>query len=316
MSTKRHSWLQDLAWRLEAAAYVALLFIVRRIPLETASALGGRLATTLGPLTGSHKVVLRNLQLAFPEMPEADRAKLARDQWDNLGRSTFELPWMDELQPSRGRVELVNGERLEAIRKSGKPVVFISGHFANWEVMPCTIVDAGVVCQMTYRAANNPYVDKLIRDARARYGVRLFAPKGSDGSRELLEAMKRGESVALMNDQKFNGGVAAPFMGQPAHTAAAPTRLALRFGADLQPMTVERLPDARFRVTVHEPIVLQNTGSRTADLEYGVAQVNAFIETQVRARPKEWFWVHKRWANAAYDSLSKPAKSAETTPSQ
>jgi integrase len=123
-------------------------------------------------------------------MPEADRAKLARDQWDNLGRSTFELPWMDELQPSRGRVELINGERLEAIRKSGKPVVFISGHFANWEVMPCTIVDAGVVCQMTYRAANNPYVDKLIRDARARYGVRLFAPKGSDGSRELLEAMK------------------------------------------------------------------------------------------------------------------------------
>ena len=308
MSTKRHSWLQDIAWRLEAAAYVVLLFIVRRIPLETASALGGRIATARGPLTGSHKVVLRNLRLAFPEMSEAERAKLARDQWDNLGRSTFELPWMDELQPRRGRVELINGERLEQIRKSGKPVVFISGHFANWEVMPCAIVDAGVVCQMTYRAANNPYVDKLIRDARARYGVRLFAPKGSDGSRELLEAMKRGESVALMNDQKFNGGVAAPFMGQPAHTAAAPTRLALRFGADLQPMTVERLPNARFRVTVHEPIVLRNTGSRTADLEYGVAQVNAFIETQVRARPKEWFWVHKRWANAAYEALSKSGK--------
>ena len=82
---------------------------------------------------------------------------------------------------------------------------------------------------------------------------------------------------------------------------------ALRFGADLQPMTVERLPNARFRVTVHEPIALRRTGSRTADLEYGVAQVNAFIETQVRARPREWFWVHKRWANAAYDSLSEPA---------
>jgi len=310
MSTKRRLWLQDIAWRLEAAAYVALLFIIRRIPLETASALGGRLATALGPLTGSHKVVLRNLQLAFPDMTAAERAQLARDQWDNLGRSTFELPWMDELQPSRGRVELVNGERLEEIRKSAKPVVFISGHFANWEVMPCTIVDAGIVCQMTYRAANNPYVDKLIRDARARYGVRLFAPKGSDGSRELLEAMKRGESVALMNDQKFNGGVAAPFMGQPAHTAAAPTRLALRFGADLQPMTVERLPKARFRVTVHEPIILRNTGSRKADLEYGVAQVNAFIEAQVRARPKEWFWVHKRWANAAYDALSEPKTKA------
>jgi len=183
-------------------------------------------------------------------------------------------------------------------------VVFISGHFSNWEVMPCAIVDAGITCQMTYRAANNPYVDKLIRDARAKYGVQLFAPKGSDGSRELLAAMKRGESVALMNDQKFNGGVAAPFMGQLAHTAAGPTRLALRFGAVLQPMSVERLPKARFRVIVHPPIELERTGAREADLEAGVAKVNAFVEAQVRARPLEWFWVHKRWSNEAYASLA------------
>ena len=241
--------------------------------------------------------------LSRADMPEAEREALARAQWDNLGRSTFELPFMEELQPHRGRVQVVGAERLEEIRRSGQPVVFISGHFSNWEVMPCAIVDAGITCQMTYRAANNVYVDKLIRDARARYGVRLFAPKGSDGSRELLAAMKRGESVALMNDQKFNGGVAAPFMGHLAHTAAAPSRLALRFGTVLQPMSVERLPKAHFRVIVHPPIVLEHTGSRNGDLEAGVARVNAFIEAQVRARPLEWFWVHKRWSNAAYASL-------------
>ena len=304
MSHPRPSFAQDLLWRLEAAAYVTVFALLRLMDIETASALGGWLALKLGPLTGSHRVVQRNLRLAFPELSEAERERIARAQWDNLGRSTFELPFMEELQPHRGRVEMVGAERLEEIRTSGKPVVFISGHFSNWEVMPCAIVDAGITCQMTYRAANNPYVDKLIRDARARYGVQLFAPKGSDGSRELLAAMKRGESVALMNDQKFNGGVAAPFMGQLAHTAAGPTRLALRFGAVLQPMSVERLPKARFRVIVHPPIELEKTGAREADLEAGVARVNAFVEAQVRARPLEWFWVHKRWSNEAYASLA------------
>jgi Kdo2-lipid IVA lauroyltransferase/acyltransferase len=305
MSHPRPSLAQDLIWRLEAAAYVAVFALLRLMTLEMASALGGWLAVRLGPLTGSHKVVQRNLRLAFPEMSEAEREAIARQQWDNLGRSTFELPFMEELQPHRGRVQVEGAERLEEIRTSGKPVVFISGHFSNWEVMPCTIVDAGITCQMTYRAANNPHVDKLIREARARYGVQLFAPKGSEGSRELLAAMQRGESVALMNDQKFNGGVAAPFMGQLAHTAAGPTRLALRFGTVLQPMTVERLPGVRFRVVVHPPIELARTGSREADLEAGVARVNAFVEAQVRARPLEWFWVHKRWSNEAYATLDR-----------
>ena len=303
MSAQRPSLAQDLLWRLEAAAYVGVFALLRLMDIETASALGGWLAMRLGPLTGSHRVVQRNLRLAFPDMPEAEREALARAQWDNLGRSTFELPFMEELQPHRGRVQVVGAERLEEIRRSGQPVVFISGHFSNWEVMPCAIVDAGITCQMTYRAANNVHVDKLIREARARYGVKLFAPKGSDGSRELLAAMQRGESVALMNDQKFNGGVAAPFMGHVAHTAAGPSRLALRFGTVLQPMSVERLPKARFRVIVHPPIALEKTGSREADLEAGVAKVNAFIEAEVRAHPLEWFWVHKRWSNAAYASL-------------
>ena len=88
--------------------------------------------------------------------------------------------------------------------------------------MPAAIAHSPVVCQMTYRAANNPYVDKRIKDSRFRYGVRLFAPKGGDGARELLDGLARGESVALMNDQKFNGGVAAPLFGQMAHTAPGP----------------------------------------------------------------------------------------------
>jgi KDO2-lipid IV(A) lauroyltransferase len=156
---------------------------------------------------------------------------------------------------------------------------------------------------MTYRAANNPYIDKRWKESRARYGVQLFAPKGGDGSRELLAGMNRGASVALMNDQKFNSGVAGTFFGHLVHTAPAPTRLALRFGTVLQPMSVQRLKGARFRAVVHDPIEVPSTGDRTADIKAGVDAVNAFMEARIRERPQEWFWVHKRWANEVYDGL-------------
>jgi KDO2-lipid IV(A) lauroyltransferase len=168
------------------------------------------------------------------------------------------------------------------------------------EVMPAAIIHAGITCQITYRAMNNPYVDSSFRKSRFRYGVRLFAPKGGESARELIRALARGECVALMNDQKFNGGVAAPLFGVTCFTAPGPSSFALRFGIPLQPMSVQRIKRARFRVVVHEPIWLENTGDRNRDLEAGVRKVNAFIEDRVRDRPTEWFWVHKRWPNEVY----------------
>ncbi|HYG25290.1 MAG TPA: lysophospholipid acyltransferase family protein, partial [Caulobacteraceae bacterium] len=253
---------QDLTWRLEALGFDIFTFLFRLLPTDWASWIGGKLVKAVGPFSGSHKIARRNLLIAFPEKDAAWHAKTLAAQWENLGRSFAEFSLMDRIRPSTGRVELVNGERLAEIARTMTPVVFVSGHISNWEVMPAAIVDAGVTCQMTYRAANNPYVDERIKKSRFRYGVRLFAPKGGDGARELLEAMGRGESVALMNDQKFNGGVAAPFFGKLAHTAPGPTRLALRFGTVLQPMSVQRIRGARFRAIVHEPIAVPKTGDR------------------------------------------------------
>ena len=271
MSEKRQPWVQDLLWRLEALGFDLFIGAVRLMGVDRASDFGGWLGRTFGPMSGAHKVATRNLKLAFPDKDAAWHETILREQWDGLGRSFAEFPLMDKILPSTGRVEVINKERLVEIAENRIPVVFVSGHLSNWEVMPAAIVDSGVVCEMTYRAANNPYVDKRIKESRFRYGVRLFAPKGGDGARELLEGMKQGKSVALMNDQKFNSGVAAPFFGHLAHTAPGPTRLAIRFGTVLQPMSVQRLKGARFRAVVHDPIVPPKTGDRTADIEAGGA---------------------------------------------
>lgn len=297
---KLPGWLQTCLYAVEVVLYDLFHLIVRALPVDVASDLGAWLGGTFGPLSSTHKVVKRNLDLAFPDMSPAERKRLLDVQWRNTGRVFAEFPILDKLTPAKGRVEVINGERLDAIREAGKPVVFVSGHFSNWEIMPLTIVHFGVVCEMTYRAANNPWVDKRIKESRARYGVKLFAPKGGDGSRELLQGMKRGASVALMNDQKFNRGLAVPFFGHDAFTAPGPTRLALKFGTVLQTMTVRRLKGARFQAIVHEPIELERTGDRSRDIELGVRRISAFVEEEVRNHPEDWFWVHKRWPNEAY----------------
>jgi KDO2-lipid IV(A) lauroyltransferase len=300
VSDQRPSLARDLAWRLEALAFDLTSAVARLFPVEWVSAAGGWLFRRLGPLTPSARIVSRNIDLAFPDLDPAARARLLDAQWDNLGRTFFEFPLTDHLTPAKGRVEVVGREKLLAIARSGKPAILISGHFANWEVMAAAIVDAGVPARVTYRAANNPYIDKRIIDARARYGVRMFAPKGGMGSRDLIDTLQKGESVTFLNDQKFNKGVAAPFFGHTVHTAGASTRIALKFGAVMQPMSVQRLPGARFRVVMGEPFALAHTGDRDADVTAGVRQINAFVEARVRERPAEWFWVHKRWPRDEY----------------
>jgi KDO2-lipid IV(A) lauroyltransferase len=306
MAKARTSFAQDLAWRLEALGFDLVTALARAFPIDLVSDFGARAFQSLGPLTSAHRVAETNIRIAFPDASDAEVAALLKEQWAHAGRWAVEFPILDRIIADPSRVEVVGAERLAAIARAERPVVFISGHFSSFELMAAVIVHSGVTCQITYRAANNPYFDKRVRANRFRYGVRLFAPKGTDGARELLRALARGESVALMNDQKFNGGVAAPLFGVTCHTAPGPTTFALRFGIPLQPMSVQRIGKARFRVLVHDPIWLEAAGDRNADIEAGVRRINAFIEERIRARPAEWFWVHKRWPNELYKRRRAP----------
>jgi KDO2-lipid IV(A) lauroyltransferase len=286
---------------LESALFDALRALARLFPVDSVSNSGAWLCRRLGPLTSAHRVADRNIRIAFPHYSDAEVKTLLQEQWMELGRSLAEFAILDRVVADRSRVVIHGEALLGAIAAAQRPVVFISGHFSNFEIMAAAMVRCGVRVQVTYRAMNNPYVDERVRRTRFSYGVRMFAPKGLEGARELMRAIGRGESIALLNDQKFNGGVEAPFFGVMAHTAPGPSTFALRFGIPLQPLSVQRAgPGARFEVFVHEPIVLEDTGDREADIEAGVRRINAFIEERIRARPAEWFWVHRRWPNEVY----------------
>ena len=224
MAKQRAAWRQDLVWRLEAFGWDLMTAIMRSIPIDAASGFGGWLMRNLGPLVSTHKTVMRNLLLVFPEWDQAERDRVGRAQWEAFGRLMGEFTICDRILADPGRIELVNFERIEEIKASGKPVVFITGHFSNWELSAATVLAKGLEVDITYRALNNPYADARMKESRARYGVRLFAPKGADGARELLANLKRGVSVGMLNDQKYDEGVPVPFFG---HTVPLPN---LRLG--------------------------------------------------------------------------------------
>jgi KDO2-lipid IV(A) lauroyltransferase len=287
MSLDFPTFAERLRWRLEALAFDMAAGLLRLAPVEAASAFGAFLLPILGPMTGADRTIRRNLQLAFPEKSEAERERIRNATWQSFGRFAAEFTMLDRLTPATGRVEVVGIERLTAIAEGGAPTLMISGHFSNFEIM-------------AYRPANNPYFNDRIIRARARYGVTSLAPKGAGGAREIVRALSRGESVAMLIDQKFNAGVASPLFGHMAHTSPGPVRLARRYGGQVTPLAVRRLKGARFQVLVYEPIVMTDTGDDEADTEAGVRQLNAFIEDRIRERPEEYFWAHRRWPKVMY----------------
>ncbi len=311
MARKPPEWRRRLMWRLEVLAFDTLSGFMRLLPVDAASALGGWFLTTFGPMTGVRKTVDRNLRIAFPDMTADERARLAKAQWEETGRTFAEFPLMDRITPRNGRVEVVGGHYLEEIVRDRIPTIFVSGHFSNYEVMAAVVVQAGVQGRLTYRAINNPFIDKRVIESRRRYGVELFSAKGVDSARELYQCLDQGDSIGMMVDQKFTFGVSVPFFGKRAPTNPGPARFALRANARIQPLSVTRLKGARFRMTLHEPFRVERSGDRNADVEAAMLRITRFIEDRVRERPEQYFWVHRRWADEVYRELAeKDAASA------
>lgn len=297
----RASFGQRVQWRLETIAWdVIYWWPMKWLGPDTASNVGGWMMKKIGPRLSQHKTTRRNLKLAFPDWSDAEIDRTALAAWESAGRTAGELPHLPAIDPYMGgRVEIVGVERLDAINASGKGAVFISGHFANWEIMPAAICKRIPRAVMTYRALNNPHIDRRINRLRRDYGTGTAAPKGI-GTRELMRALARGAPVALMNDQKFREGIAVPLFGYDAMTAQGPTRLALKYGVPIVPVSTVRTGPARFRVEIHEPFVPQDTGDADDDILASVNRINQFLEDCIRAQPGQWFWQHRRWPKEAW----------------
>jgi Kdo2-lipid IVA lauroyltransferase/acyltransferase len=291
-----------IGWSVEAFLWDWVFWNpMKSLPMEAASNAASALLRRLGPLSAPHRTMVRNLRLVFPNWSETQVKEVADGAWDNLGRIAGEMPHLPRIKAytKNARIEVIGAEHLDHVRESRKGIVGVSGHLANWEAMVISIVNRPIDCHITYRPANNPLIDKRINKARLDYGVSVLTPKGA-GTRDLMRALARGQSVFLMNDQKFNQGIPVKFFGHDAMTAPGPTRLAKRFKTKLMVVDCRRLGPARYRVTIHEPFAPEQGPDEEAAIAATVLKINKFVEARILEAPEQWFWMHNRWPKEAW----------------
>lgn len=295
---------------LEYAAMLLVQLTGSLLPIAWASAIGGALARTVGPLTGRSRRARRALAQAFPERTAAEVAAIERDMWENLGRTIFEYAKLAPLRPqpresagAGARAVIDGAAAIAALRDDGRPGLVFSAHYGNWELVTAAVRGQGIhPLHLIYRPANNPLIDAHVRRLQRGNDVTLHA-KGAQGARGLLGAMQAGAHAIMLVDQRMNDGIAVPFLGRPAMTAPAVAQLALKYGAPLLPVRAERLRDARgrftcrFRIVAEPAIAAVATGDRAGDVAATMALINGAIERWVRADPAQWLWIHNRWGN-------------------
>ena len=291
--------------RLEALTARCALRLLRQIRPDTASNIGGKLCSSIGPLLPVSKVADTNLRLAMPELNRAERKRIVRGVWDNLGRTVGEFPHIASLKedtPEGPGFEVTGKEHLLAVSRSGGPVLFVSGHIGNWEMLPPGVARYGAGFASFYRAAGNPLVDRMIRDLRdaaMQESLPLFA-KGAKGARDALRWVATGHRLGMLVDQKMNDGIEARFFNRPAMTAPALAAMALKFRCPVIPGHVQRLGPARLRIVVEPPMPLPDTGNRQKDVATLTQAINDRLEAWIRARPESWLWLHRRWPKEMY----------------
>jgi KDO2-lipid IV(A) lauroyltransferase len=296
MSKSKRALKYYITYPLQAV-FVALIYgFFRLLPVSIASAIGSLIGRMIGPRLSVTKRARRNLTTVFPEKSAAGIQAIIIGMWDNLGRTAAEYPHVSNIDTTKssGPVEVIRGDIFESVQAAGGPCIIFSGHFANWELLPASAAQRGLATILVYRAANNPMVDWLFR-SRTAHSDATIAPKGAQGARVLLRALKEGKTLGILVDQKMNDGIAIPFFGRDAMTAPAIAELALRYDCPVIPAHVVRTKGANFQVRVEEPLLIEKTGNKNADVKTIMHQINARLEIWVQQHPEQWLWLHNRW---------------------
>lgn len=291
-----------------AALWLALAFF-GSISLDRASAVGGWLGRALGPKMGVSKKARRNIRLAMPELGPGEIEHIVVGMWDNLGRTIAEyahLPVFAKPEEQH-RIEVIDAELLRSLAASGNGGVIVSGHFANWEILPAVMQSEELHGGGVYRNANNPYVNEWLVRLRKKVSQAVQIPKGGAGARVIIRLMKEKQFVAMLTDQKLNDGIETRFFGLRAMTTGAPAGLATRYDEPIFPVFIERLEGAHFRVTVSNPIVAKPDANPAAEVVRITQEINDFLEARIRERPEQWLWLHDRWSEKQWTQRKKLA---------
>jgi Kdo2-lipid IVA lauroyltransferase/acyltransferase len=270
-----------------------LALAAQPLPWRAAQALGrylGRAAWQVARRERSR--ALEHVGLAFPELADDQRRRLARHCFLHLGATLMEMLQLSlrRCHAVRRRVRVAGWERVEAAREAGRPILFVTGHCGNWELLAATISCRGLPLTVVARGLDEEPLNALLVGMRRKFGTQTLERGSPGASRRLLEVLRGDGALGILIDQDTRvDGAWVPFFGRPAYTPVGAAKIALSRQATVIPIFIERLADgshlARFLPALELP----------ADPVEATAKMTALIEQQIRHVPEQWVWMHRRW---------------------
>jgi Kdo2-lipid IVA lauroyltransferase/acyltransferase len=287
-------FIKRLRYALDYAAFRLLAAFFGNLPIEAASRFSGFCWRVVAPRLKRHQRALDNLAAAFPEKSLAEREKIARAMWDNLGRTFAEFFHLEELIEG-DRIRLEDSAEFAKLRAAAPSVVACSLHMGNWEIVAVAALRCGLKPAGVYQKITNPLVDDYVRRLRAPLYPGGLLDKSSRTAVQIMRYAKGGGCAAFLADQRDTRGITVPFFGRPAPSTAFPALVAETLDLPLFAFRVKREGGARFSIR-GESVPLQKTGDRDADVAATTAALQAAYERFVREAPEQWMWAHRRWA--------------------
>ncbi|PZW38996.1 KDO2-lipid IV(A) lauroyltransferase [Humitalea rosea] len=276
--------------------------LLRLLGPKLAPRIGAAVARTVGPLTKAHRIAAENIRLAFPERDPAWQAEVARQAWDNLGRTACEYVhlaalWdLDVARPEAGRIycDAATAARFTELAEDGRGALIFAAHLANWELPAVAAHGAGLAAAVLYRTPNNKRVAGDILALRGPMMGRLI-PAGLLAPSRLARALAEGLHVGMLVDQRFGRGPRVMFLGREASANPLLGNLARRFDVPVHGTRAIRQPDGRIRLELTEAIPMPRDATGAVDVAAATQAVNTVIEGWVREHPGQWLWMHRRW---------------------
>ena len=285
--------MKGIKYFLEFLLWIILFLIFKIIGFKNSSNIGGKIGEIFGPFIRSEKILKKNILNAFPNIDNNSLKKIKKDMWNNYGRTFAEYAFIKEFKNGKleDNLKIEGAEILQKIIDEKKPVLFLSGHFANFELMAMVIERSGINLAAIYRPLNNFFIEPYMTRLRKNNICKVQIKKGLNGIKEIFRFLKNNYSIAMMIDQRVGQGERIDFFKKKAHTTNLPALLVKKFKCQIVTIKIKRYENYKFKITIEKPVIF----SEIETTESITLKLNSWLEKTILENPSQWTWMHNRW---------------------
>ncbi len=284
--------MKKLIYFIEFLIVYIFFILFKLLGYKISTNLGFLIGKFFGPFFRSKKLIIENLKKSNISLKQ-NYEYIASNVLGNYGRIFSEYPFLKKFRNDKLKnfIEIDGKDHLKNIRRERKKVVFVSGHFNNFELMAMQIEKLGIELSAIYRPLNNVFLNKIMEEIRIKYICKNQIKKGRSGTRQIIKNLKKGCSVALMIDQRVREGSKVSFFGNLASTTTIPAQLIKKYKCELVPIYIERKNKYYFKMHISKPIKVNSKKS----IEDITVFLNTVLEKMILKNPEQWIWSHDRW---------------------